>query len=67
MPLGFISEVPDRKSLQTTEVYLDSFEGGTRRNYAETLVPYDISEVIESAIQYVPILEHGIVNLSCYL
>ena len=39
-PLGFISETLGHKSLQTTEVYLDSFEDETRRKYAEMLVPF---------------------------
>ncbi len=38
-PLGFISESLGHNSLQTTEAYLDSFEDGTRRKYAEMLVP----------------------------
>ena len=36
-PLGFISESPGHKSLQTTEAYLDSFEDETRRKYTEML------------------------------
>lgn len=38
-PLGFISESLGHQSLQTTKAYLDSFEDGTRRKYAEMLMP----------------------------
>ena len=36
---NFIIESLGHKSLQTTEVYLDSFEDKTRRKFMENLIP----------------------------